>query len=113
MSHAIGAARFADGLIRFYEYDGTADVCDARLRATPDEVWEHWRGEICLDRCTCERDEPVEIHTTYGGEFAWNGRACRYCGVLTDGRDPYHVDSEDKRDAPNWTQGIYRLKDDR
>lgn len=84
MSHAVGAVRFDDGKILYYEYDGTSDVAIAKLYETRDEVYENWR-ESPPAHCTCGKTEPVRIMTTYGGGSAWDGRACRHCRAITDG----------------------------
>jgi hypothetical protein len=82
MSHAIGAVRFGNGTIRWFDYNGTTDICEPHLVERPDEVrfrempWRH---------CTCGRDEPVEIANDYGNGTWWRGRACDPCRTITAG----------------------------
>jgi len=100
MSHAIGAVRFEDGKILYYEYNGTTDVVIDKLYETQDEVLENWRKYPDAN-CGCGNDEPVRIMSTYGDGFAWDGRACRNCYAITDG---FTVDFA-------WESGTYEDKE--
>jgi hypothetical protein len=101
VSHNIGAVRFEDGAIRYYEYDGTSDWPLSRLHVERVGVEDNWRGDNCR-LCTCGKDEPVEIVSTYGFGFHWQGRACRSCEAITAGFEPY--DSEGySRGHPSWS----------
>jgi hypothetical protein len=82
MTHAIGAVRFGNGIIRWFDYNGTTDVCEPYLVERPDEV--RFR-EMPWRRCICGRDEPVEIANDYGGGTWWWGRACDSCRAITAG----------------------------
>jgi len=95
MSHANGQVRFSDGVVKHFEYNGTTDVCISVLYDLYEEMDKHWR-EGLWGECTCGKDEPVEIATDYGGGFFWEGRACRYCDVITLELQP---------DWTNWTDG--------
>lgn len=84
MSHSGGAVLFANSKTLYYEYDGTSDVPCSRLYDTQDEMQEHWRKDNDRD-CNCGKDEPVRLMSTYGGGFAWDGKACQFCYAITDG----------------------------
>ena len=56
MSHTTGALRFKDGLIRFYEYDGTVDLVLSHHYETVEEVSENWCKGEWLD-CHCENED--------------------------------------------------------
>ncbi len=89
MSHAYGQARFPDGLVLHFEYNGTCDVIIPPLRISREEVSAHWReDEYDERRCVCGRSEPVEIVIDYGGGLRWPARACRYCKVVLGPTSP-------------------------
>lgn len=104
MGHSIGAVKFNDDKILYYEYNGSVSVVLPKLYETEDDVHDNWRENPAAD-CVCGNDEAVRIMTTYGGGFSWNGRACRSCYAITDGFMPFN-DCEavdyDKR-APEWS----------
>ena len=92
MSHAWGAVRFeSNGLIKFYEYNGTADICNAQLYNTYKEVWDNWRKYKFIE-CKCGKDEDIEIYTSYGGGFYWGGKGCRHCNAITKHLEPCGTD---------------------
>lgn len=93
MSHAIGAVRFSDGKIMFYEFNGTADIAEENLYATAKQLSNHWRNHGKRE-CKCEKSEAVRIMDTYGSGKHWNGAACRKCKVITDGFFPYGITRE-------------------
>ena len=70
MSHALGAVHFKNGLVLFYEYDGTSDLVISCLHDTKEEVTAEWRKHIPRV-CTCSTMEPVEIYSDYGDGFSW------------------------------------------
>ena len=96
MSHAFGKVHFVDGLVLHYEYDGTSDVTIPRLYTTANEVAANWRrvDDWVWNCCTCGKDEPVKIYSSYGGGFSWDGRACRHCQCIVAGYEPV-FDEED------------------
>lgn len=100
MSHALGAVKFQDNTIRYYEYDGTADVVYPDLYETPKEVWDNWRKPHSMARCACGRNEDAEVFTSYGGGFYMYGKACKMCNKVD--LDPYDA----KRLERNWAEGI-------
>lgn len=81
MSHSLGAVRFPDKTIMFYEYDGTSDIVLPWLYKTAQEVRDNWRSKTRVwEHCKCERElEKVEIYTCYGFGFYLDGLACRHC----------------------------------
>lgn len=97
MSHAVGAIRFPDGLIKFFEYNGTVDVCQPRLFDTQEELRANWRKQE-WNVCKCQDTELVEIASTYGYGFWWFGRACRKHNCITDGFEPLDTN----RGLPDW-----------
>lgn len=110
MSHAQGAVKFDDGLVMFYEYDGTADVVLPKLRKTMEEVETHWRkGEYWEASYACTHaPEHVVIATNYGFGSSWHGTACRICETVIDsGLDQYGspVDKLHQRELPLWFYG--------
>ncbi len=60
MSHSLGAIKFDDGLIRYYEYNGTADVVISRHYKSSEEVGDNWRNHI-WQTCECGNEEEVMI----------------------------------------------------
>lgn len=112
MSHAIGAVKFKkDGLIKYFDYNGTADVSVSNL--VEDQQKVNFREMEWLS-CKCKQDEEVEIFTTYGYGRYWNGRACRNCNAITDGWSDYgdEITGKGSRESihgyPNW----YPFKED-
>lgn len=104
MSHAHGQARFEDGTILHFEYNGTSDVVIPNLRNSAEEVDEHWR-DGSWSRCICgQPSEPVLLAASYGLEPNWKGEACRACMAVTNGFQPY--DDEDgnglRHGRPDW-----------
>ena len=89
MSHASGTVRFvADNLLLHYEYDGTSDIALPCLSETRADMEARWRNQPWR-QCTCGLHEPVKIHSTYGGGFAWDGRACRHCLAIVGPLMPF------------------------
>lgn len=108
MSHANGAVRFDDGEIKYFEYSGTCDVCVPTLYNTYKKMQKNWRKWKWL-RCSCGKDEHVEVFTDYGRGFYWDAKACRFCKCLTE-----YIDlSEfyDTRDGvPEWAKRLSFVK---
>lgn len=77
----MGAIKFADNLIRFYEYNGTSDIVISRHYESMDEVSENWRDHT-EETCSCGREEAVSLYTNYGGGFYIEGIACRHCNSV-------------------------------
>lgn len=92
MSHATGLILFEDGCHRFFEYDGTVDVCRPKLWETYQELHDHWREELSYPwaKCTCGNPpESVKAFADYGNGMHWNTTACKTCGLIVDRGDPY------------------------
>lgn len=99
MSRALGAVRFdADGVIMWFEHDGTIDRELPPLYDREDEV--AWRTERDLSRCVCGNAEPVTLATNYGLGTHWRGAACRVCRRFGAGSDL--VDVDDYSDGLPW-----------
>ena len=83
--------RFNDGTIYYGGYQNTTDVITGDLFCkTSEEFWDaHDNNHHSSDSvCKCEI-EPVVIADNYGGGKYWNGKACKLCGALYEGFDPY------------------------
>lgn len=108
MSHASGAVRFNDGLVMFYEYNGTCDVCISHLYETMQGVMDNWRKSEWMD-CNCsEGEEAVEVYSSYGGGFSFSGEACKKCKSLNHvGGSPFDTSIDNKRtpDQKPWEAG--------
>lgn len=96
MSHGWGAVRFSDGVILFYEYDGTAGIVMPTLYRSYQELQDNWR-KGGWPRCACKRFESVEVYSDYGSY--WSGWACRHCLVIVH---PLDADDIEIEDAPEW-----------
>ena len=88
MSDAYGVVKFPDGLLKYYRYDGTSDICNPSLYDNINDIWKCHEWTVC----NCGKDEPVEIYSDYGGGFSWPGRACRNCRCITDKLEPWGCD---------------------
>lgn len=98
MSHSVGVVRFKDGDIKYYEYNGSVDVCIPKLFNTLEELMSsNWKWTST--KSNCQHDiEDVEIYTTYGGGFYWRGTACKRCMMITKGINPYNLRDKDGED---------------
>lgn len=104
MSHSIGAIRFSDGTIRYYEYNGTSDIVLSCHYSTVGEVSEHWRNQP--DKyCICGCEEEVSIYSSYAGGFYFKGKACRQCCSVR----PNEIDFEiiEPEDTDNWAKELF------
>lgn len=81
MSHASWLVKFPDNEIYHYEYNWTADIVISHIYKTFEEMQSNWRKWEWLS-CTCWKEEPVEITTTYWGWFYFPWFACRNCNSL-------------------------------
>ena len=91
MDHSVGQARFKDGTIKFFEYNGNCDCIHSILVDTYEEMRDNWKKDVEPPRCKCIT-EPVEFYTCYGGGIIWTGTACKRCGRVlsidyTNGKD--------------------------
>lgn len=105
MSHSIGAIRFSDGTIRYYEYNGTSDTVLSCHYSTSAEVSEHWRNQPDK-HCTCGCEEDVSIFSWYGRGFYFNGKACRKCcSVRPNERD---FETIERKDTNDWAEDEFK-----
>jgi hypothetical protein len=105
MSHAGGLVRFnSDGSIFHFEYNGTVDWCTSPIYNTFEEMYNNWRNQPFID-CKCGNDENAVIFTTYGKGFYWEGRGCRYCMCITEGKNPDEVVCNNG--YPDWANKYY------
>lgn len=100
MSSATGQVRFFDGVIMWFRYDGTGDVCIDPLWENQSGLSKNWRSEPDMAPCLCGQDEPCDIACNYGAGMLWSGRACRKCRVFTLGDDM--IDVDEQYDLPSW-----------
>lgn len=139
MSHGKGQCRFYDGNIKYFEYDGTDDICRPKLYDTFDEMIDNWRkpyvsieaNNITHDKKSwfkkifrnnkdkeqsmCDHNvEDVEIYTDYGGGFYWKGTACRKCNMILEGKEPCELPIEDRsiEGIPEWAEDFNKYYDD-
>lgn len=106
MSHANGLVRFEDGTVRFFEYNGTADIPLPKLWENYAKVKAHWREDEPWKECACGKPpETVEAYTDYGSGMAWKTKACKSCGVITDTSDPYDL-GEVAHGTPEWVRPV-------
>lgn len=85
MSHSIGAVKFQDNTIYFFEYNGTVDVCLPQLYKTQQEVFDNWRNQKWEHHNqNCPNSEDAIMTSTYGGGFGWTVKACKNCMLITD-----------------------------
>lgn len=105
MSHAIGAIKFGDGLIRFYEYNGTSDYVISFHYRTPDQVSANWRSGNEV-QCVCGEEEHVSIYSSYGDGFYMDGYACKYCNSVRT-EHPYDFDLIECEDMDDdWQKSV-------
>lgn len=84
MSSSMGKVRFKDGVIKYFRYNGTADVCNPNLYNTQEECEDNWRKEPKVDYDKEYKWEPVEIATCYGLGSTWEGFASK-SGIIYHG----------------------------
>jgi hypothetical protein len=82
MSHDNGQVKFEDGTVLHCEYNGTVDFMCNCLYDNYSDMHQNWRNQL-FNTCTCGNDEEVEIATSYGNGYYWEGRACKKCKAIT------------------------------
>jgi hypothetical protein len=106
MSHALGAVKFPDGRVYFFEYDGTECVALNRLYETEREVEDNWRSHRS-GACRCRPGRAawveIEIMTLYGAGFHWSGTGCANCRKIVLGTDPYAKGVVTHDGHPDWS----------
>ena len=89
-----GTVTFKDGLVLYYEYNGTYDVCIPTLYNTFEEMNKNSKNHM-LNTCNCVNEqEEVNIWTAFWDGMNWSGKACRNCMCITEGLEP------DEKDYP-------------
>lgn len=101
MSHSIGAIKFNDGSIRYYEYDGTSDIVLSCHYSTCEEVFDNWRNQP-NNHCKCGKEEDVSIFSSYGRGFYFLGKACRFCYSVR----PNDLDFDEETD--DWANNLFK-----
>jgi len=107
MARTMGAIRFSDGTIRYYEYNGTSDVVMSFHYETKEEVSENWRSNKWAN-CQCGKLENVDIYTAYGvGFYIGDGQACKACNSISvdGGENLCIIESSDIED--NWAEQLF------
>ncbi|MDU6995967.1 MAG: hypothetical protein E6356_13990 [Terrisporobacter othiniensis] len=94
MSHASGEVRFKDGTIRYVEYNGTSDFMHSLSYETKQEMDDNWRELPEEPKCEHRHIEDVELYSSYGYGFTWEGKCCKDCGWIVEGEDPYQEENE-------------------
>jgi hypothetical protein len=103
MSRSNGLAKFEDGTILAFVYDGTSDTVNNGLFDRVEESWSGFYKHAC-DTCKCGKDEPVTLCTDYGKGSCWQGRACRHCRCIKDGKMPYDDNLPTISGIPDWAK---------
>lgn len=109
MSHSLGAIKFQDGIIRYYEYDGTSDIVISHHYATAQEVFDNWRNHKWLD-CKCVNNEPVSIYTSYGDGYYIDGSACKKCNSVQSNEMFFHIIEPYETD--DWAKQLPEFEND-
>lgn len=103
MSHANGAIKFSNGVIRYYEYDGTSDYVISHHYETATEVHANWRmwNEV---KCVCGKEEAVSIYSDYAYGFYLEGLACRHCNSVRS-KDP-DFETYERNEVEDWEKDL-------
>lgn len=104
MSHSIGAIKFNNGEIRYYEYNGTSDTVLSCHYPSQEEVLEHCRNQP-HNHCTCGCEEEVSIYSSYGGGFYFKGKACKKCCSVHP--DEYHFETIEPQGTDDWAKELF------
>jgi len=112
MSNAVGAVKFADNTIWYFEYSGSSDHPCSRLYQDRYKVNQKWRqGSSGI--CICGSHEKLIAYTAYGGTgFYFNAKACKKCHSVevNDNGYSFIIDPEDTED---WAMEVPYFKKDR
>lgn len=89
MSHSSGEVLQNGRVVGYFEYNGTADFAYPNIRATLQEVEDHWRDPDFDAACACGgKPINVELHAAYC-DLRWQSQACLKCRVITGETHPY------------------------
>jgi hypothetical protein len=106
MSDTLAAVRFkSDGLIVFTVYYGVGDNLDRKLHKNIFAAFEF----DDLDWGEPKKPQPVEIFSTYGEGFHWEGTACRETMQMVDGISPPFNDGVVEEGVPGWAVRINEM----
>jgi hypothetical protein len=105
MSHANGVVKFSDGLIMYYEYDGTVDNVVSHLYATEFGLWDHWRNHT-LNKCQCEHEEDVIAYSDYGDGFYFKAKACRKCASIRIDYNDSIIEIIERNNTIDWVSEL-------
>lgn len=112
MSSCIGAIKFRDGEIRYYEYDGTVDCVTSHSYRTPQEVWDSLHNHLICE-CTCGHEEACSIYSPYGSGFYIEGKACKLCCSIRPGEvNEGYFDIIAPQDTDDWAKDVYKENED-
>jgi len=103
MANSMGEAIREGTTLGYFEYGGTTDsLWSRKLRATEDEVSEHWRKQEDddFDECSCGKP-PIVVMLFQGGVF-WPGAVCLDCKKVLGRCSPYDYAKESRSD---WWHG--------
>lgn len=100
MSNCSGKVIFKDGTVRHSEYYGTSDIMCPLSYKTREEMNDNWRKWPEEPECKHENIEEVELYSSYGNGFSWEGKCCKDCGWIAEGTNPYKEDEYE--DALSW-----------
>ena len=95
MSHATGEVlSLTRERLGWFEYNGTCDVCCARVYKNEEDLHENWRADNRRECVEPQRhtQEEVILFSHYGGGFYWLGKVCFSCMAITDGLLPGYLD---------------------
>ena len=95
MSRTTGKAKFPDGSVLYFVYQGTTDTCDPRLHLNSEAAWQTNDQASDYEYLVSAQDEiEVELATTYGGGKYWKGTASKSKMMLIDGIRPDKIVEE-------------------
>lgn len=89
MGTSLAKIRFNDGTIYYGGYQNTSDIITGGMFCKTYKELEDKSHDSMYLACKCKTIEPVAIAVNYGGGFYWNGKACKACGRLHEGYNPY------------------------
>lgn len=137
LSHARGQVRFFyGGSIKYFEYNGTSDICRPKLYDTFDEMIDNWRKppfsrevnntiytkkswlekifNVSKEESLCNHnEEPIEIYADHGEGFHWKGTACKKCNMILKGMEPLELSIGDSviDGIPGWAEDFSKYYD--
>lgn len=107
MSSAGGKVRFNDGMVMYFRYDGTCDICQSQLFETEEERNTKWRKEDDFVAGNYKW-ESVIIANNYAYGYYWEGKATKEGWIHPDSLIPYDyqddgtVLNKETEGLPDW-----------